>query len=85
MDFIDDSITYTLGIQEPQRTNAVLGLMSICGCVDELYQRAELPNLTEVRESLSHPSCTCFPAQRNLHTTSLGFVMSLVIALGCHP
>jgi hypothetical protein len=34
-------------MEEPRRTNAVLGLMSICASIDELYQRAEKPNLTE--------------------------------------
>ncbi len=37
----------SVGSEEPRRTNAVLGLMSICASIDELYQRAEKPNLTE--------------------------------------
>jgi hypothetical protein len=37
----------SLSADEPKRSNAVVALMSICSCVDELFERAERDDLTE--------------------------------------
>jgi hypothetical protein len=36
----------SIGCEEPVRSTAVVALMSICSLMDELYQRAEKPDLT---------------------------------------